>query len=331
MGQKINPNIFRLGISKTWKTAYYESTNHELPLYIQKDSDFLQFIQKYFNNFDIIIHDYSYHFSNSTFIMHIGYFVSPLLKFSSKKNSILDNKLILLNKQSKKKKVIDNNFVKNNNFNNKHLIPNYTGNFLGHSKKKLYKTFKSNYDLSTGFSEDKLSYTNKNIFLLDLIQIINLFLGKNNKIRFCFNCINKDFSYLKELSKTRIKVLKQFKRLPVFQESIELFLYIISTKNTATLFAKFLGQQLQKIKRHNFFLKFIRKIFTVLLYSSFSKYKGIKIIVSGRLNGRPRSKHKIISIGDVPVTSIDKKIEFDQTFCHNSNGSYGIKVWMSEK
>ena len=68
-----------------------------------------------------------------------------------------------------------------------------------------------------------------------------------------------------------------------------------------------------------------------LMSSSFSKYKGIKIIVSGRLNGVPRAKHKIISIGDVPVTSFNSKLNYSQTFCHNSNGSYGIKIWMIEK
>ena len=59
--------------------------------------------------------------------------------------------------------------------------------------------------------------------------------------------------------------------------------------------------------------------------------KGIKIILKGRLNGVPRAKHTILVIGDVPVQSISEKIDYSQTTVHNSNGSYGIKVWVVEK
>ena len=31
MGQKVNPNILRLGVNKTWKTKFFEKKNQELP------------------------------------------------------------------------------------------------------------------------------------------------------------------------------------------------------------------------------------------------------------------------------------------------------------
>ena len=37
MGQKTNPNIFRLGVNKTWKTEFFEKKNAELSLYTFKD------------------------------------------------------------------------------------------------------------------------------------------------------------------------------------------------------------------------------------------------------------------------------------------------------
>ena len=70
---------------------------------------------------------------------------------------------------------------------------------------------------------------------------------------------------------------------------------------------------------------------TILLNSNLSKVRGVKIIVKGRLNGVPRAKHKIISVGDVPVQSLNVKMDYAQTAAHNSNGSYGIKVWIVEK
>ena len=54
-------------------------------------------------------------------------------------------------------------------------------------------------------------------------------------------------------------------------------------------------------------------------------------MVKGRLNGVPRAKHKIITIGDVPVQSISAKLDYYQGDVHNSNGSYGVKVWIVEK
>ena len=62
-----------------------------------------------------------------------------------------------------------------------------------------------------------------------------------------------------------------------------------------------------------------------------SKIKGVKMIVRGRLNGAPRAKQKIITIGDVPAQSISAKLDYSQATTHNSNGSYGIKVWVVEK
>jgi len=97
------------------------------------------------------------------------------------------------------------------------------------------------------------------------------------------------------------------------------------------LLTKFIGSQLKKIKRHKFFLSFLKQTLTILLNSDSSKIKGVKIIVKGRLNGVPRASQKIIVIGDVPAQTISAKLDYSQITIHNSNGSYGIKVWVVEK
>lgn len=326
MGQKINPSIFRLGINQSWKTAYYEKILKELSLYIHKDNNLLQFIERYLNNLGILIHDYNCYFNNSSFTIYISYFVVPSYQLINK--DLIKEKLVILDKQSKKKKSITNDLK----FQKEISLLNDV-NFLKSlidSKSEFYriKPFLKSKHMGTFNKESVFS---PNLFLSKLNQIINLFLSKNKKILFCFNCLNKDLSYLKHLSQKQLKVLKRFNRLPIFKESLELLIFIVGTQKTSKLFAMFLSKQFQKIKRQNFFLKFIRQVFTVLIKSPFSKYRGIKIIISGRLNGVPRAKHKIITIGDVPVTSIITKLDYAQTFCHNSNGSYGIKIWMSPK
>lgn len=70
---------------------------------------------------------------------------------------------------------------------------------------------------------------------------------------------------------------------------------------------------------------------TILTSTESSKVKGVKIVIKGRLNGVPRASQRIIVVGDVPVQSISAKLDYSQITTHNSNGSYGIKVWIVEK
>ena len=107
--------------------------------------------------------------------------------------------------------------------------------------------------------------------------------------------------------------------------------YIVYNKHSANLLAKFIAFQFKKVKRHKFLLSFIKQALILLLNSNLTRLKGMKITIKGRLNGVPRAKSKIILIGDIPVQSISIKIDYAQTVVHNSNGSYGIKVWLVEK
>jgi hypothetical protein len=77
MGQKINPNIFRLGVNKKWKTEFFEKNPHELPLYTFKDLEIKSYIERFLETKGIIVHDYKQHYSNSTLNLYISYFVSP--------------------------------------------------------------------------------------------------------------------------------------------------------------------------------------------------------------------------------------------------------------
>ena len=75
-----------------------------------------------------------------------------------------------------------------------------------------------------------------------------------------------------------------------FLKKVLIYYLTCSTKpNSANLLAEFISTQLQKLKRHNFFLKFIKATLTIF------KSQNIKIKIKGRFNGAPRAKHKLIS------------------------------------
>ena len=272
MGQKINPNIFRVGVTKTWKTEFFEKKNKELPLYTFKDLEIKDYIERFLETQGIIMHDYKQHYSNSTFHFYVSYFVTSDFILNKIKNN--SNRLLLINKEGNKKKV------------------------------SLH---------------------------VNICNVLSLFTHQKFNIVMHFCCINKDLNFLKVAQKKNFVSLQKFRNTPFLKEGIELLFHVVCNQNSANLLVKFIGFQIQKIKRHKFFLAFLKKVLTTFMSSSVSQIKGVKIAVKGRLNGVPRAKHKILTIGDVPVLTIIEKVNYAQTTVHNSNGSYGIKVWVVEK
>jgi small subunit ribosomal protein S3 len=166
---------------------------------------------------------------------------------------------------------------------------------------------------------------------VEIFKVLNLFLGNQLNIVSHFCCINKNTHFLKSTKKKTLMSLQRLRNTSSLKNGIELLFHVAFNKNSAHLLAKFIAFQLKKIKRHKFLLSFLKQTLSILLSSNLSKVKGIKVIVKGRLNGVPRAKHKIITIGDTPVQSVSAKLDYSQTATHNSNGSYGIKVWIVEK
>jgi ribosomal protein S3 len=53
--------------------------------------------------------------------------------------------------------------------------------------------------------------------------------------------------------------------------------------------------------------------------------------IKGRINNAARSNKKIITIGRVPIKTINSKIDYSESTAFTSNGTIGVKVWVSEK
>jgi len=341
MGQKINPTIFRLGVNKTWKTEFFEKKNHELPLYVFKDLEIRNYIERVLETYGIILHDYKQHYNGSTLNLYVSYFITPDFVIDKKEFS---EKLVIINTNGEKK------VIKKSTYGTKPLNYFYSEKeaiALFNTSSRPYKLkpyLDSICNISTG-QQQKLnsSYNNKKNMGFDCLnsridgvfsqvfKVLDLFNNNSANIVLNFCCANKDLHPFKLTQEKVFMSLQKFRNTPFLKEGIELLFHVVYNSNSANLLAKFIAFQLKKIKRHKFFLSFLKQSLTILSSSSLSKIKGIKIAIKGRLNGVPRAKQKIITVGDVPVQSISAKLDYSQITIHNSNGSYGIKVWVVEK
>jgi ribosomal protein S3 len=350
MGQKINPTIFRLGINKTWKTEFFEKKNHELPLYTFKDLEIKDYLERVLDTYGIILHDYTQPYNDSTLNLYISYFVTSDFVFEKKS---VNDKIILENSVGERK-LIKKFDMSKQAFSWLSILTDKKPSSILYSsshpyKLKQYLNLRSQNQLFRQLSlihqrqlrvvsdnkhqKDIASTSNikfEGVFS-EISKVLNLFMGNQLNIISHFYCLNKNTHFLKSIQKKTFVSLQRFINTPFFKDGIELLFHVVYNKTSAHLLARFIAVQLKKIKRHKFFLSFLKKTLSILLDSNLSKVKGIKLIVKGRLNGVPRARHKIITIGDVPVQSISAKLDFSQTTAHNSNGSYGIKVWVVEK
>jgi len=333
MGQKINPTIFRLGVNKTWKTQFFEKKNRELPLYNFKDLEIRNYIERTLESNGILLHDYKQYYNDSTLNLYISYFVTYEF-IVSKKN--ISEKIILENSDGQRK-VIEQLIQ----INDQPVAGNKQTNVSSYNSTQFYKikrylnTSSNNHLLASLSNPYSSGHNNLNLRIdgvfAQIFEVLNLFMSESIKVNINFCCINKNSHFLKSTKKKTFLSLQRFKNATFFKEGIELLFHTVYNKNSASLLAKFIAFQLKKVKRQKFLLSFLKQTLTLLLDSNLSQLKGIKIILKGRLNGVPRAKHKIIIIGDVPVQTIEAKIDYAQTAAHNSNGSYGIKVWLVEK
>ena len=116
----------------------------------------------------------------------------------------------------------------------------------------------------------------------------------------------------------------------IFSLSLLIYYYGLSIKKkNAKLLSEFLSLRFGILKKHNFFLTFIRRSLIILANSRYSIIKGIKIKIKGRFNGSPRSKTRMFKINKLPSQTLSKALDYHQSVSFNNNGTFGIQVWIS--
>lgn len=191
----------------------------------------------------------------------------------------------------------------------------------------------------------KLQFLN---FLFKFFSL-NLF---SNLFVFSFKILNKSLIKKNSLNKTLlIEFFKMFKRyskllfprrLNFFLDFIKLSVLLFTDLIKINFFNKILAETfsiLQK-KRHSFFLQFIKFIFTTLinfnlvkypLLKAFTRIIGIKLIISGKIKGKPRSSSDCLVLGNIPIQTLSSNIQYVRTESHTVYGVFGFRLWLNRK
>jgi hypothetical protein len=331
MGQKTNPNILRMGLIKNYNYKYLEKKSSELAKYDFNNLEIKKFVCQFFKNNKMNVDECKINYSQDGVLqIFISYYavheLKPFIDYETetteldvkknnfykkinvynlfnhiKKQKIKKKKLLLLKKRLRHK------YLSFLTLNNKFLFENY----------KTFKQLQSNY------------------FLNLLCESLSKFLNKNLKIYLTLQQLNKNL--VKKLDNKKIKFLKkslvklnryQHKRNPFFTEGLNTLFVCSQKHNSANLISEFISTQLKNLKRHNFFLKFIKHCLTIFKTGSYSKLTGIKIKIKGRINRRPRAKHRFYKIGkEISLLSINSKVSYSEKTAFTPNGTMGVKVW----
>lgn len=361
MSRKANPIILRVDKTYASKTKYVEKKSLESPIYNFRNIEIENFAKQFFSSYGITVHDLKLSFFNSTLCIFISYF-STLKANSIIKNVIHeDRKIKFLPKKVKYStdyvKLI--NHTRKRNFYDK-ASGKYNGNnyewktkntVLTTLKKKKKSVFRfkeipsatrarflkyfANYHISKKYNN--ISSFNSNTFLTKFFESLSLFTKQKINFSLVLRPINAKIK--QEITKKNLKALKKnlvrlrrYEKNKFFKEGIDIMFLSVIQQNSAQLLARFIAQELQKQKRHNFFIRFLKNTLTQFHTKTFSSIRGIKIQIKGRFNGAPRARHKILEIKNgVPAMTINSKIDYSEASSFTTNGTFGVKVWICEK
>lgn len=344
MGQKTNPNIFRLSRTDNWNSKYIEKKSNEFYLYPAKDLEVRKFIAKFLKKNGLSVHKLKLNYLNNNLNIFVSY-AQNCNSISAISNLNKAQKIKFWRNSFVKKKVLKMYSRIKTSIKNSHNyeIINYKKNFdLADSQvlKKLHriqilKHYKRYLSLKKNKSIKNL-ITNE--FLKKLFESLQEFFdGKLFNIAIILKPLNRVIGKtLKKkqrgLLKKRLIKLKKYQRQKFFKDGVNLMFLALTNQNSANLLSDYIAMNLQKLKRHNFFLKFVLTILKMFINKMFySVIKGIKIKIKGRINGAPRAKLKTIKIGQhMPVLTLDSKISYSESRAYTSNGTIGVKVWLCE-
>jgi len=353
MGKQTNPNIIRLGKTQNWKSKYIEKKISETPEYVFKNLEIKKLIHKFFRDKGLAVNNCKINFSSEG-SLHIFISCYLTLKSTFLINNInnrqkvefsknLQNKKVRTTKHLRIKKDVKN-YTKYNNLDTNAFIKNIVSKTAWENVKKntskqirrinLLKYYK-NFLVLQKF--EKPNDIKMNLFLEQIIKSLHLFLEQETKVVVTLQLLNKSLKRtltqekLRVLKKSLVK-LKKYNQNDFLKEGVNVLTTSITQTQGSKLLSYFISDQLAKLKRHNFFLKFLKTALTILKNKKFSSVKGMKIKIKGRFNGVPRAKHKIINIGEgVPIITLNSNIDYSEFTSYTPNGTFGVKVWIYYK
>jgi small subunit ribosomal protein S3 len=156
-------------------------------------------------------------------------------------------------------------------------------------------------------------------------------LEKLNKSEVNLSVLNTDNISL-DLWLGRKKVtaqLSSFQTRKYFEETLMLVNSATAIKS-APLLARFLARQLETIFQHTQYIDFTKKVLSKFMELR-SELLGVRVQWKGRLSGSDRSKKESFQQGQIPLHTIDAKIDYGYSPAFTIYGTCGIKVWFCLK
>lgn len=360
MGQKINSNIFRLGIKKTeWKSKYFENTKEEFSLYAYQSLKIKQFLQKFLTNNGSIFHDFKLQYSNNTIYLFISYYITSKTTFLI--NKISTQQKLKLKKHSfyrkLKRKIKKQQFlikkqdlklqkllfpISSNNQTKKNLRNRLAQGFKDKKTESIIqKKFKKRIKILNNSRNNLKMINYKNMKLLklnhfseQLLESLSTYTNKKFNLFIIFQNLNKRLSLdltniQAKFLKKELLALRRESRNKFFKETVNILVISVIKKNSAQLLAEFIAYQLSINKRHNFFLIFVKRfLITLVSRRNFSNVSGVKFTIKGRFNGVSRARKRIYESGKIPIQTIDSNISYHEATSYTPNGTFGVKVWI---
>ena len=224
---------------------------------------------------------------------------------------------------------------------------NFVGNKLYLNFVFFFRSFKTTKYKTKGLKKKEVKkeklYLQKNSKLNNLFfSHFNLF--KNNFIVFTIKNINKELDNV--LLKFFFYKFKKFitilfnRRFNLFIDFLKVTTLLCQNKIEAEQFLFVLGQIFKALPKrsHSRFLVFLRFLFKTIIcdLKLLEKYndnniKGIKFIINGKLQGKPRASFSCIQEGTIPIQSFNKNISFSKLHAYTLFGAFGLRIWILKK
>jgi hypothetical protein len=248
--------------------------------------------------------------------MKNNYFIKNITKtnnrYSNNNNYLLSSNLLCA-LQNKNVVVSNINLSEKENLNNLELNVFYRANKIKNYKLK-FKTIKKSKKLNTKLTE-LFKKNNLKIKLKNLNKLV-----AKGKLTLLFK---KFKNYLNRLF---------LKRTSLFCDFLKIILLVANKKASVwslVYIMSLIFKPLQK-RQHGMFVSFINEIFNYLLKRK-NNIIGIKMIIAGRLKGKPRSSYAKTTLGKISLTENKANIETAQHHIYTIYGCFGLKLWINFK
>ena len=329
MGQKTNSNLLRLTINTNeWSSKYFEKNREEFTFYNYQNIQIQNYLKEMFEKIGIILHNCKIQFNQNYLYIYISYYTTKKSQ-AIINNSINFNKLIIKQKKFKTKK--NNNYKRNKQLSKLKLSDFYIPSF--NNKKTQFKIKRINL-VNKYKKYTRINVKNKKTFFQKVLDNLSIFTNNKYNIFLTVQNLNKGLTVsLNKKEQTLLKknmfLFKRYLNRPFFKESFNILIIAAKTKNSAKLLSEFIALQISSLKHHNYFLIFLKQTLDFLIKLKLFNIKGIKLSIKGRFNNAPRAKNRTILLGNIPIQTLNKSINYHESTSYTKNGTFGIKVWIN--